>query len=159
VIEAGVPAPVHPVHPGFRRPSASTLSAVALAVVAAVALLIGSGLGRSEGPTLAARASSLESKIRCPSCEDLSVAQSEASSALAARRSITSMLRAGRSDAAIEQSFVDRYGPSILLEPPVSGLSALVWVLPLGALGVAVGIIGALFWRRQRALSRLRAPP
>jgi len=133
------------------------VSAVALVVVAAVALSIGSGVGRSSAPSVAVRAASLESRIRCPQCEDISVAQSEASSAIQARRQITSMLAAGSTDAQIEQSFVDRYGPSILLSPPATGLGALVWILPSVGAALAIGAIGVLFWRRQRALSRLRA--
>ena len=126
-------------------------------VVSAVALSIGSGVGRSSTPSVVVRAASLESRIRCPQCEDISVAQSQASSAIQARRQITSMLAAGSTDAQIEQSFVDRYGPSILLSPPASGLGALVWILPSVGAVLAIGAIGVLFWRRQRALSRLRA--
>ncbi len=133
------------------------VSAVALVVVAAAALSIGSGVGRSSAPSGAVRAASLESRIRCPQCEDISVAQSEASSAIQARRQITSMLAAGSTDAQIEQSFVDRYGPSILLSPPATGLGALVWILPSVGATLAIGAIGVLFWRRQRALGRLRA--
>jgi cytochrome c-type biogenesis protein CcmH len=133
------------------------LSALALVVVLGVALAIGSGLGHSAPPSLSSRAAALESRIRCPSCEDISVAQSEASSAIAARRQIAKMLAAGDSDAVIEQSFVERYGTSILLVPPSSGIGALVWVLPLVAVVLALGSIGVLFWRRQRALVRLRA--
>jgi cytochrome c-type biogenesis protein CcmH len=133
------------------------VSAVALVVIAVVALCIGSGVGRSSPPTLAARAASLESKIKCPSCEDISVAQSEASTAIQARQQIRAMLARGESDSQIEQSFVARYGPSILLVPPASGLGALVWLVPLVAVVLALGALGVLFWRRQRALRRLRA--
>lgn len=150
--------------PPLRRPAGprrllSGVSVVALVVTAAVALAIGGGLGRSSAPTLAERAAALESRIRCPSCEDVSVAQSDASSAVAARRQITSLLRAGRSDTQIEQAFVDRWGPSILLEPPASGLGVLVFVVPAVAGALALGALGVLFWRRQRALRALRAGP
>ena len=128
-------------------------------VIAAVALAIGSGLGRSSPPTLAERAASLESRIKCPQCEDLSVAQSEASSAIAVRHQITQMLAAGATDAEIERSLVARYTSSILLTPPSSGLGALVWELPSVAAVLALGALGGLFWRRQRALNRLRAGP
>ncbi len=67
------------------------------------------------------------------------------------------MLAAGDTDAQIDQSFVDRYGPSILLVPPASGLGELVWVLPLVGAVLAIGAIAALFWRRQRALAALRS--
>jgi cytochrome c-type biogenesis protein CcmH len=139
-----------------RRRLFSQLSVAALVVTAAVALAIGSGLGRSSPPTLAERAAALESKLRCPSCEDVSVAQSDASSALAARHTITTMLGQGKSDAQIEQAFVDRWGPSILLEPPASGLSVLVFVVPAVAAALSLAALVALFWRRQRALRALR---
>ncbi|HXR53871.1 MAG TPA: cytochrome c-type biogenesis protein CcmH [Acidimicrobiales bacterium] len=134
-------------------------SAIALVVVAAVALAIGSGVGRTAPPTLAQRAASLESEIKCPQCEDLSVAQSNASSAIAVRHQIDQMLVAGATDAEIKQSLVARYTLSILLVPPASGLGALVWFLPLVAVVLALGALGVLFWRRQRALVRLRAGP
>ncbi len=136
---------------------AGPASAVAMVVVLGVALAIGSGLASGGRATLSARAAALEAGIRCPSCEDISVAQSQASSAVAARHQITRMLEAGDSDAQIRRSFVDRYGPSILLVPPSSGLGALVWVLPLAGGLVALGALGALFWRRQRDLMRLRS--
>jgi len=34
-----------------------------------------------------------------------------------------------------------------------------VWFVPLVAVVLALGALGVLFWRRQRALSRLRAGP
>jgi cytochrome c-type biogenesis protein CcmH len=150
------PAPIR----ARRTPGAvvtGRLSAVLMVVVLGVALAVGSGLGHGAPASLSSRAAAVESRIRCPSCEDISVAQSQASSAIAARHQITRMLAAGDSDAMIEQSFVDRYGPSILLVPPSSGLGALVWVLPLVAVVLAVGSIGVLFWRRQRLLMALRA--
>ncbi len=133
------------------------VSVVALVVIAAVALAIGAH--RSGPPTLAQRAAAVESRIRCPSCTDISVAQSEAPSAITARHQIESMLRSGTTAPAIEQSFVDRFGPSILLAPPTTGVDALVWVLPVAGLVLALGFLGALFWRRQRALVRLRGSP
>jgi cytochrome c-type biogenesis protein CcmH len=132
------------------------VSALALVVIAAVALGIGS-VGKSGPPSLTARASALESKIRCPSCQDISVAQSDSSPAIEARHQITRMLAAGESDAVVEQYFVDRYGPSILLEPPSSGLGSLIWILPLVAVVLALGALGTLFWRRGRALRALRS--
>jgi cytochrome c-type biogenesis protein CcmH len=146
---------VRPVRIGSRR--FRVASAVALVLVATVALAIGSGVGRTSTPTSKARTAALESRIRCPQCEDVSVAQSEASSAIQARHQIERMVAAGATDAQIEQSFVDRYGPAILLSPPASGLGAIVWFVPLGSVAVALGALGVLFWRRQQALSRLRA--
>jgi cytochrome c-type biogenesis protein CcmH len=139
-----------------RRRSHPFLGLAALLVVLAVALAIGNGLGSSAPPTLAQRAAAIEGNLRCPSCEDLSVAQSTTSSALAVRREVNQLLAAGASDAQIEQRLVAQYGPSILLRPPTSGLSAVVWILPAVAGALALGALGTLFWRRSRQLSRLR---
>jgi len=43
------------------------------------------------------------------------------------------MIAAGQSDQAIESSLVARYGGTILLKPPDSGLTSIVWILPRGA--------------------------
>jgi len=129
----------------------------ALVVVLGVALFIGSGAGSSGSRTPAARAAGLATQIRCPSCEDLSVAQSSASSAVAVRHQIAAMVGRGQSDQQIRSALVAQYGPSILLAPPVSGLSALVWVLPVVAGAIALVALGTLFWRRSREFDELRA--
>jgi cytochrome c-type biogenesis protein CcmH len=138
-----------------RRP---LLGLGALIVVLGVALMIGSGAGSGGPPTPAERSAGLATQIRCPSCEDLSVAQSSASSAVAVRHQITEMVGRGQSDQQVRSALVAQYGPSILLAPPVSGLTALVWVVPVVAGAVAVVALGALFWRRSRELDRLRGP-
>lgn len=128
-----------------------------LALVAlAVALVIGSGVTSSAAPSAAQRASALETQIRCPSCDDVSVAQSTAASAIAVRHEVAGLTAAGVSDQAIEQRLVSQYGPSILLAPPDSGLSSLVWLLPLVAGLLSVGGLGVFFWRRARTWRRLR---
>ena len=40
------------------------------------------------------------------------------------------MFKDGLTDEEIKQYFVDRYGPSVLLEPPAEGFSMIVWVVP-----------------------------
>ena len=66
------------------------------------------------------------------------------------------LARQGRSNQEIENALVDQYGSTILLRPPTSGLTALVWLIPAVAGAVAVAAIGVLFWRRAREMSRLR---
>jgi len=127
-----------------------------LLVVLGVALAIGSGLGSGGHPTNAQRAAALDSQIRCPSCDDLSVAQSSASSAIAVRHQVQQMVAEGRTDQQIEDTLVAQYGGTILLRPPTSGLTSLVWILPAVAGALAVGALIVLFWRRSRALQQLR---
>jgi cytochrome c-type biogenesis protein CcmH len=104
-------------------------------VVAAVvigALLV---LRPGEPPTLADQARAIASELRCPDCAGLSAADSPTQAAAEIRREVEAQLVAGRSPDEIRQSFVDRYGPWILLNPP--GFAP--WLVPL-----AVTALGAL---------------
>ena len=104
-----------------------------LGVVLVVALLVGSGVFSSSPPTAAQRATAIESVIRCPSCEDLSVAVSSAPTAVTVRATVAHLIAQGQSDQQIKDYLVARYGSAIVLDPPTSGWSALVWVLPVVA--------------------------
>jgi cytochrome c-type biogenesis protein CcmH len=118
--------------------------------VVAVALLIGSGAFSGTAETPDQRAASIESVVRCPSCTDVSVAESNESTALAVRHQIERQVNAGRSTAQIEHTLVSEYGQTILLEPPDSGGFALIWIIPIVAGAAAVAGVTVLFWRRSR---------
>jgi cytochrome c-type biogenesis protein CcmH len=127
-------------------------------VVLGVALVIGSGALDGAPTTTSQRAAAIEAGVRCPSCTDVSVADSDATTAIAVRHEILSMVAAGASTADIDQTLVSEYGQSILLVPPDSGGIPVLYVVPL-VLGVgAVAGVGLLFWRRSRAFESLRAP-
>ena len=124
--------------------------------VLAVALVIGSGVLSGKPQTQAERAASIESVVRCPSCIDVSVAQSEESTALAVRHEIERQVAQGRSTAQIEQTLVDQYGRTILLEPPDPAGFPIIWIVPIVLGAGALGVIGVLFWRRSRQFSATR---
>lgn len=155
VADAPLAAPVVG-RPRARRVWACTGFVAALVVLAA-SLVVGSGVTSSSAPTLAERAGAVESVVRCPSCQDLSVGQSNASSAIAVRHEITQDLARGESVTHIEDTLVAQYGPSILLSPPDSGWSAVVWLVPAVAGPLALLAVLGLFWRRGRSLARLRS--
>ncbi|MGH9021233.1 MAG: cytochrome c-type biogenesis protein [Acidimicrobiales bacterium] len=117
-----------------------------LAALVAVGALCVIALPRTSAA--AARVARLESLVRCPSCEDLSVAQSNASSAVAVRHQIVHQVAVGRSDTEILTSIEDQYGSSVLLSPSTSGLGALLWAVPLAALTLA-GVVLARLARRR----------
>jgi cytochrome c-type biogenesis protein CcmH/NrfF len=131
--------------------------AVPLAVLTA-ALVIGSGVLDSTPPTAAQRAAAIEAGVRCPSCTDLSVTESNATTAIAVRHQIESMVAAGRSTAAIDQVLVSEYGQTILLVPPDAGGVPVIWVIPLVLAAGAVVGVGVVFWRRSREFDALKVP-
>ncbi len=99
-------------------------------------------------PSRQGRVAHLESIVKCPACEDLSVAQSNATSSIAVRHDIARRVREGESDDKILTSLEATYGPSILLSPPTSGLGSLLWLVPLGAV-VALAVAGVRLARRR----------
>ncbi len=117
-------------------------------ILAVVAVLVIALVSVPAGSSSAQRISHLESLVKCPSCQDLSVAQSTSSSALAVRHEITTLVHEGQSDSQILTTIEDAYGPSILLSPSTSGLGTLLWLLPT-ALFVGL-VVTALTLRRRR---------
>ena len=120
-----------------------------LGVALVAALVVGSGVLSSSPPTAAQRAAAIESVIRCPSCEDLSVGASSAPTAVTVRATVRQLVGEGRSDQQIKDYLTGRYGSSIVLDPPASGWSLLVWVLPLAAGAIAVALVVAVLVRRR----------
>jgi cytochrome c-type biogenesis protein CcmH/NrfF len=130
---------------------------VALPVlVLVVALVIGSGIFDASPQTPAQRAAAIEAGVRCPSCTDVSVADSDATTAIAVRHQIQSMVNAGRSTQAIDQVLVSEYGQTILLVPPDAGGIPVIYVVPLVLGAGALVMVGVLFWRRTRQFDALR---
>jgi cytochrome c-type biogenesis protein CcmH len=131
------------------------LPAVALVAVIVTALVIG-GAGRDRGPrTPAARTEAITGDLRCPVCQGLSVADSHTPTADAIREDVRRRVEAGESDREIRAAYVARYSEEILLRPETSGVAALVWLLPVGALLLAVGGLAFAFrrWRREPTLA------
>jgi cytochrome c-type biogenesis protein CcmH len=104
-----------------------------------------------EAPSTAStsgRIAHLETLVKCPACDDLSVAQSNATSSIAVRHDITRRVKEGQSDNKILTSLEATYGTSILLSPSTSGLGLLLWLVPLGAV-VALAVAAVRLVRRR----------
>ncbi|MET0421213.1 MAG: cytochrome c-type biogenesis protein CcmH [Acidimicrobiia bacterium] len=107
-------------------------------------------------PSAADRAHAIASELKCMECQGLSVADSSAPTSKAIRADIKRRIAAGESDDAIRQVYVDTYGSVILLQPQSSGISLIVWVLPVVVLvGGTAGVFFTL--RRNRREPRLHA--
>jgi cytochrome c-type biogenesis protein CcmH len=127
---------------------------VLLAIVLAGALAVGAS--QTGGPlTSAQRAASLDAELRCPSCDDVSVADSSAASAVAIRQLVLADTKAGVSDQAIVSYLQSRY-PGIVLRPSASGIEGIVWFAPLVAFALAAMLIGRLFWRKRSRAVEVR---
>ena len=125
-----------------------------MAVVLVVALSVGVTEDRPPR-TENDRVEAIASEVRCPTCESLSAAESDAPAAQAVRDEIRDRLRDGQSEAEILGFLASRYGDDILLRPEASGVAGLVWVLPVAAVLLA---LGGLAWKLRRRSVPTSAP-
>jgi cytochrome c-type biogenesis protein CcmH len=101
-----------------------------------------------------ARGMALQKEFRCLVCQGESLDESNAPLAEDLRQLIRERIVAGDSDEAVKQYLVARYGPFILMRPPVENDTYLLWLAPvlLITAGGAVLLLVA-----SRAKARFRA--
>lgn len=109
--------------------------ALCLALALPLALAACAGLSaQSDVPALERRAQGLNKTIMCPVCPGESIDQSQNALAAQMRAIVDEKLAAGWTDAQVRDFFVERYGPSVLLEPPTRGIALAAWIgAPVGA--------------------------
>jgi cytochrome c-type biogenesis protein CcmH/NrfF len=138
-----------------RRSRAGVLLAVAL--IAAAAALLAVGLRGTPPPaSMQDRVRAVASGLRCPVCQDLSVADSPSALAREMRERIGTDLAAGRSPDAIRREFVRAYGDWILMSPPRHGLALVAWVIPavLFGAGLGIAIVSIVRWTHEERARR-----
>ncbi|MDH4224561.1 MAG: cytochrome c-type biogenesis protein CcmH [Deltaproteobacteria bacterium] len=111
---------------------------------------------RGQAPALSeeeveARVQTISAELRCPTCQALSVKDSEALFSAQMRDKVRSMVREGQSQEEILAYFESRYGEFILRSPKKQGVGLLVWWLPVG--GLALGGL-LLFFRLAKNQKR-----
>lgn len=97
-------------------------------------------------PGQEAAARQLMGELRCLTCQNQSIADSNAAQAQAMRMEVRERIAAGEQPEAVRAYFVERYGDWVSFVPPAREDTALLWAAPL--LFLAVGV--ALLARRIR---------
>ena len=82
-------------------------------------------------------------KLYCPVCENTPLDVCPTQACKDWRQMIRQQLSDGWTEGQILDYFVANYGTQVLAQPPVSGFSSLVWILPLA--GLVGG--GVFLWR------------
>jgi cytochrome c-type biogenesis protein CcmH len=93
------------------------------------------------------RAREISAELRCLVCQNQSIDDSDAPLAHDLRVLVRERLTAGDSDDQVLDFVVARYGEFVLLKPPFSMETILLWLMPLLALGGAVAILWSAFGR------------
>lgn len=99
--------------------------------------------------SLEARARNLSQEIRCLVCQNETIDDSNASLARDLRILIRDRLKRGDTDDQVRQFIVSRYGEFVLLKPPFSKNTVLLWSSPFGVLILALIILFACWHNRS----------
>ncbi len=131
----------------FRFPGGLSRPALALLVGALVLLLAGAGDDD-------ARFDKLGHQMMCVcgcnqvllECNHVGCEYSERM-----RGELTAALQRGDNDSLILQSFVQKYGPTVLAAPTTTGFNRVAWIMPFVVLtlGIALVIVVVRLWRRR----------
>ena len=147
---------------GGKAPSASALSRL-IALLPLLCALAGpawSAVGRPEDrlpdPAKEALAQEIGRELRCMVCQNQSIEDSDADLARDLRRIVRERIVAGDDAPAVMRFVHARYGDFVLLRPPFNPVTALLWAMPVIALG---GGLAVIFLRRRRAQAGIDPVP
>ena len=101
-----------------------------------------------DDPTLESRARELSKQLRCLVCQNQSIDDSDAELARDLRREVRGQLMTGATDSEIIETLRGKYGDYLLLNPPISSGTYILWLAPLAVLIGGAGLVLAA--RRTR---------
>jgi cytochrome c-type biogenesis protein CcmH len=125
-----------------RRLSAGGLTLAGVLLATGAALTVVAARGPAPPTTMPERVRAVASTLRCPVCQDLSVADSPARLAQEIRDEIARRLAAGQTPDQIRLAYVSRYGDWVLLAPPRHGINLVAWIAPILLLGGGLVVAG-----------------
>ncbi len=103
------------------------------------------------------RFQSLLGELRCPKCQNQSLADSDAPIAKDLRQKIYELLKDGKSDQEIRNYLVQRYGDFISYRPPMAGSTVILWFAPFLLLMMSL-LLAAYFLYRKQVRKRFVVP-
>lgn len=124
----------------LRRALVALLCALPLAAMAAIDVY------EFDSPEQEARFRSLTQELRCPKCQNQSIADSDADISGDMRARTAQMIREGYSDREVVDFFRARYGDFVSYRPPLAMNTAVLWLGP----GIVLLLGGLLVFRLMR---------
>lgn len=108
-----------------------------------------------EDPAAEARARAISKELRCMVCQNQSIDDSDAELARDLRAVVRDRIRAGDTDEEVFDFVVARYGDFVLMTPPFTPATWVLWLAP-GLVLVIGGGIALLVLRRARGREETR---
>lgn len=105
--------------------------------------------GRMEDPELQKRFSELADELRCPKCQNETIAESGAPISSDMRERVRQLLREGYSDEEILDAMVARFGDFVRYRPEFEPRTWILWLGPFIAIVVGIAVV-VLITRRTR---------
>jgi len=100
-------------------------------------------------PAKEAEARRLMETLRCLVCQGQSIADSDAEMAGDMRALVRQRIVAGETSGEVRQWLIQRYGDYVSYDPPLSPVTAPLWLAPLILLGLG-GLIATRSFKRKR---------
>ena len=95
-------------------------------------------------------AKALMETLRCVVCQGQSIADSDASMASDMRALVRERIDRGESPEAVRSWLIGRYGDYITYDPPLTGVTAPLWIAPIALIALGLLIARVSFKRRRR---------
>ncbi len=105
------------------------LITLAFALLPLTTLAIDTGRAFDD-PDMQARYERLIAEVRCVTCQNQSIKDSNAFIAADLRREIKRLMSEGKSDAEVADFLVTRYGDFVLYRPRTTGKTMMLWIAP-----------------------------
>ncbi|QTF92281.1 cytochrome c-type biogenesis protein [Halomonas sp. BM-2019] len=130
------------------------LTTLALLLVAGLAQAGGIEVREFDDPVLEQRYRSLTASMRCPTCENQAINDSDAPVSADMRERIYLLLNEGVSDIEIREHMVQRFGDYVLYNPRLEGRTYLLWGLPAGLVVLGALLVILIVRSRQNASAK-----
>jgi cytochrome c-type biogenesis protein CcmH len=122
-------------------------------LLACMAISFAQGIDEFEGfddPALQERYSAIIREVRCLTCLNRSIAESETPLAADLRREIRELIAGGATDEEVVRFLTDRYGDFVMYRPPVKPTTWALWGAPVFFLAIGALAFGRILIVRMR---------
>ncbi|WKA60848.1 cytochrome c-type biogenesis protein [Pectobacterium aroidearum] len=124
------------------------------ALLLSFSVLASSEVLRFDNDTQEQQFRELTMQLRCPKCQNNSIADSNSMIASDMRQKVYELMQQGQTKEQVVDYMVDRYGYFVTYEPPITPFTILLWLLP--ALFLAAG--AWMIIRRAHRIKSVKEP-